>query len=73
MIFLYYMFQYKYKVRIVGVAESLEYKLNMCISVCQWIARFESMFFSLTPENVKNGKVFQVFKSLDEGNISPKG
>ena len=43
-------------------AESLEYKLNMCIAVCLWIVHFESMFFSLTPENFKNGNVFQVFK-----------
>ena len=29
-------------------------------------------FFSLAPENFKNGKVFQAFKSVDERNIDHK-
>ena len=52
-------------------AEPLDYRLNICVTVCLWIARFESICFSLTPENFKNCKVFQVFKGVDERKISP--
>ena len=51
-------------------AESLKYKLNMCITTCLLIVRFESMLLSLTPRNFKIGKVFQVFKGVGEKNIS---
>ena len=54
-------------------AESLEYKLNICITVCLSIVHFESIFFSLTPENFKNGKVFEVSKDLGEKNFSFTG
>ena len=50
--------------------EALDYRVNICVTVCLWIARSELMlFFPLTPENFINRKVLQVSKGADERNV----